>query len=245
MATKAVILAPGAWLTDMSRRLLGIEIPTRVTAETVSYHPPIDPSEAASRALSVAGRMPVFVADVDNGVGDMDLGYYGIPIVDVPGVKVSAHHAGAILEQGPAMRPVSAGGNESENRGVVDAAAEKTAADTTNAVLASNQRFIQRFFGGMLTDEPCKAQSCMYTATPDHDYVLGPVPGRKGVFLAGGGSGHAFKMGPAIGEALACAALGEELPYDMAKFAVDRGAMREGLGEGGEVQVEKWGARRK
>ena len=153
----------------------------------MSYHAPLDDSAEASHKLSVAGKMPVFVADVDNDVGEMDLGYYGLPIVDVPGVKVSAHHAGAHLPEGPSMRPLSAGGEAHENRASVDERREEAAAETTDAVLASNMRFINRFWPGMLEVEPIKSQSCLYTATPDHDYILGPVPGKPGIFLAGGG----------------------------------------------------------
>eukprot|EP00929_Paragymnodinium_shiwhaense_P011190 TRINITY_DN11666_c0_g1_i4.p1 TRINITY_DN11666_c0_g1~~TRINITY_DN11666_c0_g1_i4.p1 ORF type:complete len:123 (+),score=10.90 TRINITY_DN11666_c0_g1_i4:203-571(+) len=61
--------------------------------------------------------------------------------------------------------------------------------------------------------------------TPDSDYVLGPARGFDGVFLAGGGSGHAFKMGPAIGEAMASLALGESPPFDLAQFSPDRPAL--------------------
>ena len=67
------------------------------------------------------------------------------------------------------------------------------------------------------------AQSCLYTTTPDHDYVLSRVPGVPTVVLAGGGSGHAFKMGPAIGETAAALALGDRpTPVPTDRFDVQR-----------------------
>ena len=39
---------------------------------------------------------------------------------------------------------------------------------------------------------------------------------------AGGGSGHAFKMGPALGDCAAALALGFETPLPIARFGVER-----------------------
>lgn len=38
-----------------------------------------------------------------------------------------------------------------------------------------------------------------YESTPDRRFILGPLPTDDSVWLAGGGSGHGFKHGPAIG----------------------------------------------
>lgn len=72
--------------------------------------------------------------------------------------------------------------------------------------------------------KPFETQSCLYTSTPDHDYIMARVPGlgQSRVVLAGGGSGHAFKMGPAIGEMAAAAALGHEPPLPLGPFGVER-----------------------
>lgn len=43
----------------------------------------------------------------------------------------------------------------------------------------------------------------LYTVTPDWHPIVGPVTERPGLWVATGGSGHAFKIGPAIGEMLA------------------------------------------
>lgn len=53
----------------------------------------------------------------------------------------------------------------------------------------------------------------LYDVTPDWHPILGPVDGIDGLFLAAGGSGHCFKLGPAIGELVACAVLGKRPPF--------------------------------
>ena len=40
----------------------------------------------------------------------------------------------------------------------------------------------------------------LYTVTPDWHPLVGPVAERPGLYLATGGSGHSFKIGPALGE---------------------------------------------
>ena len=75
---------------------------------------------------------------------------------------------------------------------------------------------------GSLSSPHLATLSCLYTSTPDHDYILDEVPGWAGVVVAGGGSGHAFKMGPAIGSCCAALAMGKRPPLDISMFAVDR-----------------------
>jgi glycine/D-amino acid oxidase-like deaminating enzyme len=53
----------------------------------------------------------------------------------------------------------------------------------------------------------------LYDVTPDWHPLLGPVDGYDGLHLATGGSGHCFKLGPAIGELVAGAITGKPVPY--------------------------------
>ena len=63
----------------------------------------------------------------------------------------------------------------------------------------------------------------LYDVTPDWHPLLGPVPGVDGLHLATGGSGHCFKLGPAIGELVANELLGRKLKHaDIASFSVTR-----------------------
>jgi glycine/D-amino acid oxidase-like deaminating enzyme len=63
----------------------------------------------------------------------------------------------------------------------------------------------------------------LYDVTPDWHPLLGPVPDVEGLHLATGGSGHCFKLGPAIGELVANELMGRKLKYaDIASFSVTR-----------------------
>ena len=57
-----------------------------------------------------------------------------------------------------------------------------------------------------------------YDITPDWNPVLGPAPGRPGLYLAYGFSGHGFKMAPAIGRCVAQSVLGEAPDVDLEAY---------------------------
>ena len=63
----------------------------------------------------------------------------------------------------------------------------------------------------------------LYDVTPDWHPILGAVDGIAGLFLATGGSGHCFKLGPAIGELVADSILGRPPAYaDVKNFSLSR-----------------------
>lgn len=67
------------------------------------------------------------------------------------------------------------------------------------------------------------AVECLYTLTPDTDFVLGQHPGHANVAVACGFSGHGFKFAPVVGDVLADLALagGTDTPvglFDPARF---------------------------
>ena len=68
------------------------------------------------------------------------------------------------------------------------------------------------------------------------------MPGHPSVIVLGGGSGHAFKMGPAIGDAAVSLAFGEKPPFDVERFDVARLVQLEK--EGGELDHNKVAPRR-
>ncbi|CAH9081883.1 unnamed protein product [Cuscuta epithymum] len=72
--------------------------------------------------------------------------------------------------------------------------------------LSSLKQWIEGRFGEKVdSSAPVMSQSCMYSMTPDEDYVIDFLGGEfgKDVVVAGGFSGHGFKMGPLIGQILA------------------------------------------
>ena len=72
-----------------------------------------------------------------------------------------------------------------------------------------------------------KAVACMYTITPDQNFVVGIHPEFRQVSIAAGFSGHGFKFVPVIGEILADLVMHGRTRHPTAFLSPDRfGAMR-------------------
>lgn len=64
-------------------------------------------------------------------------------------------------------------------------------------------------------DAPIRLRKlCFYADTPDGDFLVDRVPGRENVFVATGGSGHAFKFAPILGDCVADRVEGKENPWN-------------------------------
>ena len=63
---------------------------------------------------------------------------------------------------------------------------------------------------------------CFYTSTKDQHFAIGPLPHAPRVILAAACSGHGFKFAPAIGEAIAQMAQGQQTALPMDVFDVGR-----------------------
>lgn len=61
-----------------------------------------------------------------------------------------------------------------------------------------------------------------YDMTPDHQPIVGPVPGAEGVWVAAGMSGHGFMMAPAVGRAVAELLRGAEPAWYFQGLGVER-----------------------
>ena len=62
-----------------------------------------------------------------------------------------------------------------------------------------------------LKDAPLvESRVCQYENTPDHHFLVDRHPDAPNVWLVGGGSGHGYKHGPALGELAAGNVLGEK-----------------------------------
>jgi glycine/D-amino acid oxidase-like deaminating enzyme len=103
----------------------------------------------------------------------VETGWYGMPLEDGL-VKVAHHHPGALADP-DAPRVVS----DSER-------------DASRA-------FVARHIPAMSVDWYAEDKGCLYAMTDDGHFVVDLVPGRTRTFVAGGGSGHGFKLGPAVG----------------------------------------------
>lgn len=90
------------------------------------------------------------------------------------------------------------------------------------ALVGQLQRFCQGLLPGITS--PLRSKTCIYTLTPDRDFVLSPVPGHESV-LVGLGAAHGFKFAPTFGRMLAELAETEETSYDVHPFRLDRPAL--------------------
>jgi sarcosine oxidase len=66
------------------------------------------------------------------------------------------------------------------------------------------------------------AETCLYTMTPDGDFVIDQMPGAPQLIVASPCSGHGFKFAPAIGEILADLATRGDTAHDISRFRLSR-----------------------
>jgi len=124
------------------------------------------------------GRLPGW-ADFNGG----DI-YYGFPDLESRGFKI-AHDA-----HGPAMDPDAGDRTPSES------------------ALADVRAFMARRFPGLARRPLSEARVCQYENSSNGDFLIDRHPDHENVVLVGGGSGHGFKHGPAVGRYAADLALG-------------------------------------
>jgi sarcosine oxidase len=118
-------------------------------------------------------QMPVWIDFSD------DRGMYGFPDLETRGFKV------AFDRHGPALDPDAA------NRIV-----------TPDKIAAARAYVAERF--PALSDAPIvDSRVCQYENTSNGDFLIDRHPAFENVWIVGGGSGHGFKHGPAVGEYVA------------------------------------------
>jgi sarcosine oxidase len=182
----SLVIAAGAWVHD----LLG-----RCTFQF--QHLKADPDSQMENLLrflklplKVTQEQPVYFAPIRNaesfraGRFPIWIHYrkphfaYGFPMLDTPGVKVAFHHDGPVIDPARADR-------------------------TPNPEVS---RRLKEYLKQYLPDaagEIVEEVTCLYTTTPDHNFVIDLLPGIPNVAIASACSGHGFKFAAGIGRALA------------------------------------------
>jgi sarcosine oxidase len=122
--------------------------------------------------------------------------FYGIPGNQWRGFKVADDTHGAPIDPTTMERTPSAEG------------------------LAGARALLARRFPELKEAPVVEARVCQYENSPDSNFIIDRHPALSNVWIAGGGSGHGFKFGPAIGERIAAIVLGERPPDRM--FALAR-----------------------
>jgi glycine/D-amino acid oxidase-like deaminating enzyme len=86
--------------------------------------------------------------------------------------------------------------------------------------VASARRFLSERFPELAEAPLVEAQVCQYENSPDGHLIVDRHPDARNAWIVGGGSGHGFKLAPAVGEMVARAVVsGAALP---SKFAFAR-----------------------
>ncbi len=143
------------------------------------------------------GRLPVFICEHPDGVQ-----VYGFPDADGVGPKFGIFR----LDTPPVT------------------------ADTVDRTVSAPEvgrmrRCLEPILPAAAAAPLAKAATCMYTTSPDENFILDRHPAHPQVVLATGFSGHGFKFVPVVGEILADLAIEGTTGHDIAMFRLDRPAM--------------------
>jgi glycine/D-amino acid oxidase-like deaminating enzyme len=86
--------------------------------------------------------------------------------------------------------------------------------------LAAVRAYIRLRFPALAGAPLLESRVCQYENSTDQNFILDRHPEAENVWIAGGGSGHGFKHGPAFGEMASDAVLGVKSPPG--EFALSR-----------------------
>lgn len=89
--------------------------------------------------------------------------------------------------------------------------------------LAAGRRYLAYRFPGMKDAPLIESRVCQYENTTDHNFIIDRHPQNPKVWIVGGGSGHGFKHGPALGEMVAQLVLKDgtaDAVYRLARFGL-------------------------
>ncbi|HEV3406026.1 MAG TPA: FAD-dependent oxidoreductase, partial [Candidatus Dormibacteraeota bacterium] len=137
-------------------------------------------------------QFPVFIRQTEQ-FGDV----YGFPTLDGASVKVGRHHDGDFTDPDHIKRQV-----------------DDKDLDPLRLMAATYLRGVSGHVRRTLT--------CMYTNTPDHDFVIDFAPDDRRVVVISACSGHGFKFGPIVGDIAADLVLEGKTSRDISRFAAAR-----------------------
>jgi sarcosine oxidase len=188
----AYVFACGPWLGRLFPQAIGSLV--RATKQDIFFFgtPPGD-SRFDAEHLPVWGNhffatCSSPTAQAKRGPASSGRFFYGIPGSDRRGFKVADD------TRGPEFDPT--GGERIADR------------ETLRLV----RQFVGFRFPGMKDAPLIETRVCQYEETPDGNFILDRFPERENVWIVGGGSGHGFKHGPAVGEMVAGWVMGREEP---------------------------------
>ena len=131
-------------------------------------------------------------------IREMDgLGMYGVPTLDGASLKIARHHGGEVTDPQSVRR------------------------DVTDAELDPVRTFATTYLRGV-TNRVRKTAVCMYTNTPDENFVIDAHPDDARVVVISACSGHGFKFAPVIGDIAADLVCDGRTARDISRFSMAR-----------------------
>jgi sarcosine oxidase len=129
---------------------------------------------------------------------DVPTWWYGFPLEGrYPGIKLACHQHGETVHPDQVHREI--------DRQYVEEAA----------------RYARSRFTGV-SDRLLHGVVCLYTNTPDEDFIVDRVPGMEGVWLVSGCSGHGFKFTVLLGKIAADLATEGTFSHNLQRFSMSR-----------------------
>lgn len=124
--------------------------------------------------------------------------FYGIPGSDRRGFKVADDTRGEAFDPTCGERVVN------------------------QATLKRVREYVDSRFPAMKSAPLVETRVCQYEQTPDSNFIIDRHPRSENVWILGGGSGHGFKHGPALGEMMAELVLKDKTPkatWQLSRFS--------------------------
>jgi sarcosine oxidase len=191
------VFACGPWLGKMFPETLAHII--RPTKQDIFFFGP-----PAGDSLFTDAHLPVWGDHLSGDHVSSDHGgrfFYGIPGSDRRGFKVADDTRGREFDPTSGERVVGV------------------------ATLKRVREYMAFRFPAMKDAPLIETRVCQYEQTPDSHFIVDRHPRMDNVWLVGGGSGHGFKHGPALGETMTQLILKDEEPragWQLARFQKSR-----------------------
>ncbi len=186
------IVAAGPWTAS----LLPPPIPPlRVTRQVLGWFAPTVEDHFLRE------RFPVFLIESAHGI------HYGFP-----------RHGGGGLGGGSHGTAIKVAKHHHRDEAVDPERYDRTVSAEDEALIrAAIAEHLPDANGPLLS-----ATTCLYTVTPDGDFIIDRLPSAPSVIVASPCSGHGFKFAPVIGEILADLTDGRPTRHDISRFRIDR-----------------------
>lgn len=135
---------------------------------------------------------PAFSFETSQGI------FYGFPNIDGSGLKVGRHDGGETINPDEAILEFDE--------------LEKDATDI--------KQFLQHYIPS--TQQMKYGKTCMYTLTPDEDFIIDLHPTYSNVAIASGFSGHGFKFSSVVGQILSELIISGKTEQNISPFSINR-----------------------